>query len=402
MQKVFFNLIGNAFKYVKPQTGKISIELNDSGSQVEIVIRDNGIGIPADQSSLIFDRFYQIENNPSNKDGQGSGIGLALSKGIVEAHGGTIGFTSEPGHGTLFFVHLKKGNTHFKPEELNDEPPTPAEEIPVSEYLPHKPTEPFNQEDPSEDRPTLLIVDDTDEVREMLSDLFAPTYRISLAANGEEAIERAMKEQPDLIISDVMMPGMSGTELCVKIKRNIQTCHIPVILLTARTALSYKLEGIETGADDYIEKPFNVKLLKARVQNLLLNRKILQKKFSSEPDFEVKSLAINQLDKKLLEKASAIINDNLSEPDFGIDDFAAAIGLGRTKLFEKIKGLTGQTPNDFIQTIRMNKAAELLVKSPELTISEIAYLVGFNSPKYFSSCFRRHFGVTPSQYTKKP
>ena len=401
LQKVFYNLLSNAFKYVQPEKGKITLEIDDFEDDLDIKIIDNGTGLSREQIENIFDRFYQVENNPTKINGYGSGIGLALSKGIIESHKGKISVESQLEEGSVFHASLKKGKDHFGPETvlvnqeftllksniIKPENESNILELPCSEDLQNK--------------PTILIVEDTKEALDLIVDIFIDCYNVLIAENGEEGLQIAIDNQPELIISDVMMPVMTGTEMCARLKRNIITSHIPVILLSGRTAIEFKLEGIETGADDYVEKPFSVRLLKARVLNLLQNRKLLQERFNTEPKFDIKILAKNKIDKEVLEKATEIVNNNITEEEFQINSFASEMGLGRTKLFAKIKGLTGQTPNEFIQTIRMNKAAELLLTNPQMNVSDVAYAVGFSTPKYFSHYFHKHFGVSPSNYVKK-
>ncbi|MBI9063628.1 MAG: response regulator [Marinilabiliaceae bacterium] len=398
MEKVFYNLISNAFKVVDKKTGKVIIEVIEQPGYVDITVSDNGPGMPPDKVEKIFDRFYQIDRVSGKTTGQGSGIGLALCKGIVKEHKGQVIVNSGEGEGTSFTIRLKKGNKHYDEDEL-----TPDETTLISEKTPFIYLE-NNQADETpaelpENAPTVLIVEDNTEARHMLRDIFSSTYKIVEAEDGNVGLKTALEQQPDLILSDVMMPNLSGTQMCAKIKRNIQTSHIPVILLTARTAMEYKIEGIETGADDYITKPFNTKLLRARVKNLLQNRVLMQQKFKEDPKAEIKEVATNSMDQKLLEKAREIIEDHIDDTEFDVNDFAKEMSLGRTRLYAKIKGVTGQTPNDFILSIRLKKAAELLLTETEMNVSEIAYAVGFSTPRYFSRCFREHFGVSPSKYT---
>lgn len=398
MEKVFYNLISNAFKVVDEVKGKVIIEVIEQPAFVDFVISDNGPGMPAEGVKKIFDRFYQIDKVSGKTSGQGSGIGLALCKGIIKEHEGQVLVDSTEGKGTSFTVRLKKGNKHYADDVL-------VANIPqyVSEKQSYIQAEGID-EDPvaqaNENAPHLLLVEDNDEARQLLNDIFSSRYKITQAANGSEGLKAAIEHQPDIIISDVMMPEMSGTQMCAKLKRNVQTSHIPIVLLTARTAMEYKIEGVETGADDYITKPFNIKLLRARVKNLLKNREIIKQKFKADPKAELKDVANNSVDFKLLEKARAIIEKYIDNTEFDVNDFAREMGLGRTRLYSKIKGVTGHTPNDFILSIRLKKAAEMLLKQPQMNVSEIAYAVGFSTPRYFSRCFREHFGVTPSKYTQ--
>lgn len=401
LEKVFYNLIANAFKAVDDNTGSIVIELVEHPESVDILVTDNGAGMSSDKVARIFDRFYQIERLGSKVAAQGSGIGLALCKGLVEEHKGIIEVDSEEDKGTTFKVSLKKGNQHFSEDMLTNMPTLRDTEL--NQILLH-------DDDTSSDEPhveiadkafTLLLVEDNEQMREMLQNQFSPYYKVLEAADGEEGLKMATDEQPDLIISDVMMPKLSGTEMCARLKRNFNTSHIPVILLTARTALEFKIEGIETGADDYITKPFNLKLLRARVENLLRNRIAIQKRYKNEDNFDIKELTTSTADQKLVEKAHTILETHLDDAEFDVDSFAREIGLGRTMLYSKIKKITGQTPNDFMMTIRLKKAAHLIRTNHDMNVSEIAYATGFSTPRYFSRCFKDFFGVSPSKYGER-
>jgi len=397
LEKVFYNLLSNAFKVVDNGDGRVMLDVIEQTTYIDIVVSDNGPGMSKEEQEKVFDRFYQIDKFSGKTSGQGTGIGLALCKGIVQTHHGEVLVAGQEGQGMSFTIRLKKGNKHFTDSELVDDVPTDDQPITVmtDEFLAIE-----NEEPVSDNAPRLLIVEDNKEARNMLIDIFSSSYKIMDAPDGEEGLKMAIDQQPDLIISDVMMPKLSGTQMCAKLKRNIQTSHIPIILLTARTAMEYKIEGIETGADDYVTKPFNVKLLRARVKNLLKNRWLTQQKFKNNPSAEVKEVVNNAIDHKLLEEACAVVERHIDDTDFDVNDFAREVGLGRTRLYTKIKGVTGQTPNEFILSIRLKKAAEMLVEQPQLNISEVAYAVGFGTPRYFSRCFREHFGVTPSKYTQ--
>jgi signal transduction histidine kinase/ligand-binding sensor domain-containing protein/DNA-binding response OmpR family regulator len=401
MEKVFYNLLSNAFKFVSENTGKVSMEYVERDSYVDVKVSDNGPGLPTNKVDRIFDRFYQIDRVSGKTSGQGSGIGLALSKGIVKEHQGKILVDNREGEGITFTVRLLKGNTHFKDEFLVSPGTLKEDSEPLQMALETLPGSSQEMVETPEGAPCLLIVEDNEEMRTLVKELLQPYYMILEAGDGEAGLKAALEHQPDLIISDVMMPNMSGTQMCAKIKRNIQTSHIPVILLTARTALEYKIEGLETGADDYITKPFNSKLLRARVKNLLRNRMAVQEKFKHNPTAEVHEVTSNKLDQQLLERAREIINQHLDNTDFNVNDFAGEMGLGRTRLYEKIRGITGQTPNDFILSTRLKRSAELLLGNEDLNVSEIAYAVGFSTPRYFSRCFREHFGVSPSKYGQR-
>lgn len=397
MEKVFYNLISNAFKVVDDNLGDISIKAIEQQAFVDIIISDNGQGMAKIEIDKIFDRFYQIDRIKGKLKGQGSGIGLSLCMGIVKEHKGQMLVNSVEGKGTSFTVRLNKGNKHFSENELTNNPTETIKQEVLYNPIENDQEE-LDETNIAENSPLILIVEDNSEVRSMLKNIFSPNYRIIDAQDGVDGLKLAIEQQPDLIISDVMMPNMSGTQMCAKLKRNIQTSHIPIVLLTARTAIEYKIEGIETGADDYITKPFNTKLLRVRVKNLIQNRIQIQQKFKQDPRAEIHEVAPNSIDQKLLEKAKVIVEKFIDDTEFDINTFAYEMGLGRTRLYSKIKGVTGQTPNDFILSIRMKKAADLLVGSSGLNVSEIAYAVGFSAPRYFSRCFRHHFGIPPSKY----
>ena len=234
----------------------------------------------------------------------------------------------------------------------------------------------------------------------MLSDIFSTFYQVSTASDGEEALIKVHEEMPHIILSDVVMPRMSGTELCKKIKADPETCHIPIVLLTARTAIKHTVEGLRIGADDYITKPFNINILISRCNNLVNSRLLLQEKFSKQPQTVAQMLATNPIDKEILDKAIEIIESHLDDTSFNINIFARKMGMARTNLFAKIKAVTGQTPNDFILTIRLKRGAIMLRSNPELNVSEIADKIGFSSSRYFSKCFKDAYHVNPLAYRK--
>lgn len=400
MQKVVNNLLSNAFKHT-PAEGTIKIDIRQDDEYAILRISDTGTGIAAKDIDKIFDRFYQTESLESFSS-TGTGIGLALTKGIVELHRGQIKVTSEVNKGTVFTVRLKLGNAHFTTEELNHskEEPVANEEFKKREELEVI----FEQEalEVSDDKlaksKKILLVEDNEALLELLVGIFEPYYQTITATNGQEGLEKAKSEMPDIVVSDVLMPQMSGTEMCKLLKADIDTSHIPVVLLTARTAIEHTLEGLRIGADDYITKPFDVNILVSRCNNLINNRIVLQEKFSKQPQTEHQMLATNALDKKMLDKAMRIIEENLDNTGFNMNMFAREMGMARTNLFTKIKAITGQTPNDFISLIRLKKAALLLRNQPDMNITEISDRVGFNSPRYFSKCFKEMYHVTPLNY----
>jgi signal transduction histidine kinase/ligand-binding sensor domain-containing protein/DNA-binding response OmpR family regulator len=402
LQKAFYNLISNAFKYTRKE-GRITISIEQAEQEVIIRITDNGIGISAEAIEKIFDRFYQAENGLQISNmSPGTGIGLALTKNILELHSATVKVTSQLQEGSCFTVRMKKGSAHFTEEQMAETEDIDRLCLTQMDELDSR----FMQEVIStqvagnEPLYSMLIVEDNDDLRNMLQTIFEPIYKIYTAADGEEGLQMTIRHEPDIVLSDVMMPKLSGSEMCSRIKNNFNICHIPVVLLTALSSVEYNIEGLRLGADDYVTKPFNVKTLITRCNNLVNGRKLLQEKFSRQTDFAPRQIATNNLDREFLEKAQRIIEENIDNPEFDVPAFSREMALGRTKLFGKIKGITGQTPNDFIMTIKLKKAADLLNNHPEYNISDITYMLGFSSPKYFTKCFKEQFGLSPSAFRK--
>ena len=253
----------------------------------------------------------------------------------------------------------------------------------------------------SDHKYSILLVEDSPDVLDLLVQIFSPIYEVNTATNGLDGLEKAKTKQPDIIVSDVMMPVMSGIEMCSKIKSNLETSHIPVVLLTARTAVEYTIEGYRTGADDYLTKPFDTRLLIARCNNLVNNRRQLQARFSKNSNTDVSIVATNSLDQKFLARAVEIVEKTLDNTDFDVNVFASEMMMGRTAFFQKLKGITGQTPNEFITSIRLKKSLQLLIDEPEMSVTDIGYKLGFSSPSYFTKCFREVFGITPVKYRKE-
>ncbi len=408
LQKVFYNLISNAFKYTK-ENGTIELVIEEEGEIVTIKVIDNGIGLSSSDAKRIFDRFYQAENGmQSSASNPGTGIGLALSQNIVELHHGEISVQSELGYGTIFMVRLLKGKEHFENDEkatLLDQPDEPMittgslpEPLTDKDYKDMSKALPISSEG---DRYTVLIVEDNEELLQILHTLFAPIYKVLLARDGEEGLKAAMTEKPDLIVSDVMMPNMTGTEMCIRIKNNIDLCHIPVVLLTALNSVEQSIEGLQQGADDYIGKPFHSKVLLIRCNNLIRNRLLLQSKLNKQPDFDISLLAANVLDQELLERVTQIIDQHIGDTKFDVNTLARELAMSRSSLFSKFKALTGMTPNDFIQSHRLKRAAFLLREHSDSQIVEIAEQLGFSSSVYFSRCFKAQFGISPAQFRKE-
>jgi DNA-binding response OmpR family regulator len=333
----------------------------------------------------------------------GTGIGLALAKGIVELHVGKISAQSTPDMGSTFLVELQQGSTHFTDQnrvEIDHSTEEEAEEDTIiasidAEFL-KEATENHNAN--FKEKPTLLIVEDNAGLRHMLVQIFEPMYIILEAGNGKEGYLKAAENQPDLILSDVMMPEMNGNDMCSKLKENFETSHIPVVLLTAQTSIAQNIDGLKRGADDYITKPFNVNILVTRCNNLLLGRKLLQEKFSKQIDNSTYDIASNALDQEFIDKAVSVVEANIEKESLDVNFLCSEMAIGRRVFFNKMKSITGKTPNEFIQNIRLKKAAWIILNVPNKTISEISEELGYNSVSYFGKCFKAKFGVFPSAY----
>lgn len=409
MQKVVFNLLSNAFKYTD-EGGSIKVGVRKLQQSVEVVVADTGCGIPKEVWTHIFDRFYQADNNSGMM--VGTGIGLALTKGIVETHKGHMEMNSEVDKGSVFKIYLPLGNKHFTQEELEHEKIGFTVSGLESQALIDVEYEAPSREEETEltdsaaevkDKPTILLVEDDQDILDMLEQIFSPTYHVHKATNGQEGFDMACQLQPDIILSDVMMPVMSGKDLCYKIKNSIELSYIPVVLLTAQSSVEHMVEGYMFGADDYIVKPFNVKLLLARCGNLLRNRQTLLKKIARSekaPAQEVSGLTAT--DQKLLDTATEIIKRNFDNPEFDMDMLAKELNLGRSKMFARLKEVVGLTPNEYTLKLKLEEALRMLQEEPDFNVSEISYRLGFNSPRYFSRCFKTFYGVSPQNYRKAP
>jgi len=403
LKKVFFNLLSNAFKFT-PDNGaikiKVSTVLKNQNQFVKIEIKDNGKGIPEKNIKYVFDRFYQIERDHNSRTG--TGIGLALAKSVIKLHKGSISLKSKQKKGTKFVILLPFGKDHLNMDQIIQES-NEIDELNIyedaSKYFLKETTkidEGIKKVKQTDD-PTLLIVDDNADVRSFINEVFEDNYFILEAENGQIALEIAKKNTIDLIISDVMMPIMDGVELCRKIKTNIITSHIPVVLLTAKTSDESQKEGFKTGADVYIAKPFDVSVLEYRITNLLRTRQNFIKKFKKDIILEPKELEITSVDEIFLKKSIALIEENMQNSEFTINDFISELGMSRSALYRKLKALTGQSITEFIRTIKLKRAAQLIAQT-KLTISEIAYDLGFNDLKHFRKIFKKLFNELPSQY----
>ena len=389
--KVVMNLLSNAFKYT-PEGGRVNVILEHVEGEaecMEIKVSDTGIGIPDADKEHIFERFYQA-GHKGMEEITGSGIGLNLVRDFVRLHGGTVEVFDNIGTGSVFVVHLP-----VKHVDVVAEPLHPAL-LPMHEEGAQEKAE---EQTDRKDFPLLLIVDDNEDFRLFMRHSLELQYRVKVASNGKEAWSMIQNEQPDLVISDVMMPGMDGNELCKLIKEDKRTAHIPVILLTARQAVESKVKGLQTGADDYVTKPFNMIVLVLRIRKLIeLSRYKQATQATIDPT--PSDIVITSLDEKLIEKAVKYVEDNISRSDLSVEELSRELGMSRVHLYKKLLQITGKSPIEFIRVIRLKRAAQLLPES-QLHVSEVAYEVGFNNPKYFSRYFKEEFGVLPSVYQEK-
>ncbi|WP_159453674.1 hybrid sensor histidine kinase/response regulator transcription factor [Ohtaekwangia koreensis] len=396
LEKILFNLLGNAFKFTL-DNGRVAVRtelLHENGEQLLVIdVSDNGIGIPKDKLDKIFEPFFQTDV-PKSVVNQGSGIGLSITKEFVRIHGGRIEVTSEVGVGSSFKVILPLREIPV------DQMATPAEVIecsPVEDPETLVSDTRFENQTGKSRKKSLLLIEDNEDFRFYLRDNLKFSYTIHEAGNGADGWNLVLSLQPDLIVSDIMMPQMNGIELCTKIKSDERVSHIPVILLTARNSEEQRIEGFKTGADDYISKPFNFEVLEARISNLVSQREKSQKTFRKTFDIKSSELQITPLDVKFMEKAVQVVEANISSPLFSIEDLGMELGISRAYVFKKILALSGKTPLEFIRTIRLQHAAQLLERS-QLSVREVAYKVGFNTPKYFTKYFKEQYNMLPSDY----
>ena len=414
--KVLMNVLSNAFKYTH-EGGNIEVSLKTGHNDAyrgalkdyfEIDITDNGIGIDKNKIEQIFERFYQIDNDMTQSN-FGTGIGLHLSRSLVELHHGIIKAENrEDGQGTRFIIRLPLGSNHLKAEELENPEETGSE--PTISQLPKDSIYETEEENKTNEyrkpkaktRYRVLIVEDDEEIRRYTRSELDSDFRIYECTNGREGLETILKEKPDLVISDVMMPEMDGITLCRKIKQNININHIPIILLTAKSKAEDQIEGLEIGADAYIVKPFNTELLRTTISNLIANRERLRGKLVGEQQVEEKitKIEMKSNDEILMSKVMKTINDHLADPTLNVEMLAANVGMSRVHMHRKLKELTNQSARDFIRSIRLKQAANLL-REKNLSVSEVAYATGFSNLSHFSNTFRDFYGISPSEYKEQ-
>ena len=390
IERICYNLLSNALKYTS-EGGEISLMAKEEGGRVMISVADNGCGISSDELPYIFDRFYQAKNA-----GRGTGIGLAIVKAFTELHHGEVSATSIEGKGSTFTIHIpvrQKGEVTNQPTEKIEQlvEPSSAQEVPNQARHIDELIQPYQT-----DKPEVLIIDDNIDIRTYLRSVLSEKYNVSEAANGKAGLELARKIVPDIVLSDIMMPVMDGLAFCQQLKTDKAISHIPVILLTARSLDEQRAEGYEHGADAYLSKPFSLRLLLSRIDNLIESRKKLNQTWSKGvEDDEIGNIS-NEIDKSFLKQLRKIIQENLANSDLSVEQIGDEIGLSRVQLYRKVKALTGYSPVEIVRKARLTRARHLL-QTTERTVSEVAYAVGFSTPSYFSKCYKDEFGENPKK-----
>ncbi len=395
LERIYFNLLSNAFKFT-PENGKVTVRLStltkEDNRWIRFTVSNTGSMISAEHIRNIFDRFYKIDMHHA-----GSGIGLALVKAFVELHGGTISVESDEKQGTVFTVDLSVRTCACETSSLEESPVSSVSEASsLNDALPIEEEELEKNYDSS--KPSVLVIDDNADIRSYVHGLLHTDYTVIEAADGSEGIRKAMKYVPDLIISDVMMPGIDGIECCRRLKSELQTCHIPVILLTACSLDEQRIQGYDGGADSYISKPFSSQLLLARVRNLIDSHRRLKQFFGDGQTLAKEDVC--DMDKDFVEKFKALIDAKMGDSGLNVEDLGKEMGLSRVQLYRKIKSLTNYSPNELLRIARLKKAASLLASS-DMTVAEIGYEVGFSSPSYFAKCYKEQFGESPTDLLKR-
>lgn len=390
------NLISNAFKFT-PEGGAITVRLRRIEQDIELTIEDNGKGIPKELHEKIFDRFYQV-----SPDHTGSGIGLSLVKNLVDMHHGRITLTGEEGEGACFKIYIPQAKSTYSENDFSGDKgikPTrhgkTLEEMSYSEDLYY----PSEKTTDKEKKGTLLIVEDNVEISDYLRTELQAEYDIICVDDGIPALNVLKEKEIDLVLTDVMLGEMDGVKLCKSIKQNIRTCHIPVIMLSAKADIEDQIKGLQVGADDYIPKPFSISILYSKIQNILRSRKIIQGHYSDSAEINPEKITFNVLDEELIRKASEIVRNNMDNIDFSAEEFSKEMAMSRSNLHLKLKAITGESTIEFIRKIRFSEACRLL-KEGRYNVSEISVMVGFNSPSYFATSFKKYVGVLPTEYAK--
>ena len=388
LEKIIYNLLSNAFKFSE-DGAIISLEADYKQQELQINVSDSGKGIPHEQLPFIFDRFFQVDAG-ATREQEGSGIGLSLSKDLVELMNGTITVLSEVNKGTFFTVQLSIQEIKMGRKKIDKDTPS-QEKTGIKKPFVISKTD-------KRDVPTILLVEDNADMRNFITEQLIKLYKIKEAVNGSAGLKKAITDSPDLIITDLMMPKMDGIELCKKLKTDVHTSHIPVIMLTAKAGMENKIEGLETGADDYLTKPFDATELLVRTKNLIDQRKKLRELYANkEVQIDPKKITVTSIDQKFLEELLLLLEDNYSDSDFGVPQMQEALAMSKTQLHRKLKALTNEAPGELLRNFRLKRAAQLLSQKAD-SVTQIAYRVGFNNLSYFAKCFKELYGAAPSSY----
>ena len=412
LEKVYFNFLSNAFKNV-PDGGSVSVELNvktlselaffipaksnkyknEKIQYLTLSIQDNGVGIAPNELEKIFRPFYQVAQNEHSKSG--TGIGLSLSKAIIEMHHGIVWAENAPESGAVFKFVMPIDKNLFSAEEITES--TNNEAVLLNVELPDNAYEADNS---SKKQSTILVVEDNRDLNNYICSCLADKYNVIGVTNGEDALAKAVYLLPNLIITDLMMPKMNGIELIRQLKKDMNTSHIPIIMVTAKTGTDDIREGYAAGADEYITKPFDASILKVRVDNLIQNREKLKELYSKNFSLESLGVDVTSVDEKFMQKLYATLQQNIANSDLNLDAFCKELGLSKSNLYRKIKQITGYSPNEFIRNFRLETAAKML-KETDMTITEVYCAVGYNSLAYFSNCFKALYGMSPTEFKNK-
>jgi signal transduction histidine kinase/DNA-binding response OmpR family regulator len=395
LEKIVVNLLSNAFRFT-PVNGTVSFSVENDDKRLRFTVQDNGVGMPKEQLSRIFDRFHQVAGTEG-----GTGIGLSLAKELLQLHKGQVSVQSDTGKGSSFKISIPVAAEFYSPAEISGSANT-QKVVPVNHVQASYPVEEITEEIVQDDSfPLVLIVEDNPDLQQYISDTLRHQFQVQIAPNGKVGLEKAIELIPDCIISDVMMPEMDGIEMCGRIKKESATSHIPVILLTAKAGSGSRIEGLQTGADDYLIKPFNGAELVVRVQNLVEQRKQLRERYSREViSIQPDAIESPSPEHDFILQVRQLIEENIDNELFGVSELANSIHLSRSQLHRKLKSLTGQAPNELIRNYRLERAMQLLQQNSG-TVTEISYQTGFSSPAYFSKCFSDRYGYPPGDMKKK-
>ena len=388
MERIYFNLLSNAVKYT-PENGKIIVRLEAEATNFRFSVFNSGSHISPKEVDAIFERFYQIDGHQA-----GTGIGLALVRAFVEMHGGQITAHSDEKGATFTVLFPAQSVSQYHPTVVT----LPSEEAEVSTTLVETDFPMGEEETRDADRPAVLVIDDNADIRNYVKTLLAEEYHVLDAPEAATGIRLAMKYVPDVIVSDVMMPGMDGVECCRRLKTELQTCHVPVILLTACSLDEQRIQGYNGGADSYISKPFNSQLLLSRIRNLIDSRRQLRQFFGDNQTLAKENIC--DIDKDFVSRFKSLVEEKMRDPELNVEDLGKDMGLSRVQLYRKLKSLTNYAPNELLRQARLKKAISLLASS-EMTVAEIAYEVGFSSPSYFTKCYKEQFGESPTDFLKR-